>query len=81
MATFMLLAAVSPLFERCRALNIFSAVMGYVPLICVLFAVLLVAATTIAVVKFCHGAAVARLGPRKENTGNKNPARTASHAS
>jgi len=52
-------AAVTPLFERYRAINIFSAVVGYEPLICALYAAFFVASASVAVVRYCRGPAAA----------------------
>ena len=52
-------AAVTPLFERYRAINIFSAVVGYEPLICALYAAFFVASASVAVVRYCRGPSAA----------------------
>jgi hypothetical protein len=55
---FVATAAVNPLFVRYRSINIFTAVVGYVPFMCAVFAVLFIAASVVTVVKYNRGAVI-----------------------
>lgn len=55
-------AAVNPLFVRYRAMNLFGAVAGFVPSMCVIFSLLILACAIVTVMLYVKGSAGIRIG-------------------